>query len=243
MIGRAFAAVVAVAALLAAPAAAAPHTVSGARVAVFGDSITAGTYLDFTVDAWPAVVAERLDIDVENRGVGGSLLHNAWPSIPNRLMIGDAVDAAIAEWGANVPDAVVLAGGANDMIEHRADAPYPADLQSQEHPRWALVHIMWRLQAAGVSNIYFLTLTPRAEGTLTDAYPTWPGILQERTASFNAWLRAGFPTTVIDTRGHFGDVRSGLSNTAFYVGDGLHPNSLGHRVIGDRVASFLRGRL
>ncbi len=243
---RTLAALVTVVALLAGPAAAAPNTtpssVGTARVAVFGDSITAGTYLDFPDAAWPAIVSERLDIDVENRGVGGSLLHNASPQIPNRLMVGDAVNRALTEWGANVPDAVVMAAGANDIIEHQA-APYPGNLASEEWARWTLVWISQQLRESGVQRIYFLTLAPRAEGTLTDAYPTYPGILQARTASFNEWLRAGFPGSVIDTRGQFGDLRGGLGNPAFYNGDGLHPNALGQRVIGDRVASFLQGRL
>ncbi len=34
-----------------------------------------------------------------------------------------------------------------------------------------------------------------------------------------------------------------LGDTAFYIGDGLHPNSLGHRVIADRVAAAVAPRL
>lgn len=210
------------------------------RVVVFGDSIAAGRYLDNPSDAWPALLAKR-GVTVENRGVGGSILHNASPSIPNRLMINDAITAAINEWNGNAPKYAIMAGGANDIVEHQT-ASYPSDLTSEEHPRWELVYMSQRLRAAGVQTILYVTLVPRSEGTITDAYPTWPGILQARTASFNAWLRAGFPGSVIDTRGHFGDLRSGLGNTAFYIGDGLHPNALGQRVIADRVAAALTAR-
>lgn len=212
------------------------------RVAVFGDSIAAGTYLPSS-EAWPQVVAAQLGITVENLGVGGSLIHNPSPEIPNRALLKNAIASAVTEWAGNVPNAAVILCGANDMVEHAPEAPYPSNLHSTEYPRWELVYAIAQLHTAGVPNVYIVTLTPRAEGTLTDANPTWPGILNGRTMSFNDWVRAGYPGHHIDTRGAFGDIRSGLGNTAFFVGDGLHPNALGHKAIADRVTPFLRTKL
>jgi len=215
-------------------------------IACFGDSITQGGYLDFPADAWPALVARRLGVPVDNRGVGGSILHNSDPAgHPVRLMVADAVAAAVASWACSPPTVAVILAGHNDVIEHQIDYTRPMSPTSLEQSKWAAVAVTDTLLTAGVQHVLWVTLCPRAVGTLTDGHPTWPGIIQERVNDWNMWLSAWLAPTqrVIDTRGRLGDTAGGLGDAAFYIGDGLHPNALGHRVLADRVAAAVAPRL
>lgn len=212
-------------------------------IACFGDSIVQGNNLDFPGDAWPALVARRLGIEVDNRGVGGSLLHNSGPASPPRLMVADAVAAAVASWQCVPPTVAVVLAGHNDVIEHTIDYSQPLPPTSLEQSKWAAVGVDSTLRAAGVQHVLWVTLCPRTPGTLTFDHPDWPGIIQTRVANFNAWLLAQFGASVIDTRGRLGDTAGGLGDPSFYIGDGLHPSPLGHRVIADRVAAAIAPRL
>ena len=213
-------------------------------IACFGDSIVQGGNLDFPSDAWPALVARRLGVPVDNRGVGGSILHNSDPAgHPVRLMVSDAVAAAVASWQCVPPTVAVVLAGHNDVIEHTVDYSQPLPATSLEQSKWAAIGIDSTLRSAGVQHVFWVTLCPRTPGTLTADHPDWPSIIQTRVANWNAWLIAQFGANVIDTRGRIGDTAGGLGDTAFYIGDGLHPNSLGHRVIADRVAAAVAPRL
>lgn len=213
------------------------------RICAFGDSITQGNNLDFAVDAWPHLVARRLGVTVDDLGVGGSLLHNSGPASPPRLMIPDAVNAAIASWSCRPPAAAVVLAGHNDVIEHTVDYAQPLAPTSLEQSKWAAIAVDSALRAAGVPLVLWVTLCPRTTGTLTQDHPDWPPIIQGRVVNFNAWLVAQFADRVVDTRGRFGDTGGGLGDPSFYLGDGLHPNPNGHRVIADRVAAALATRL
>ncbi len=214
-------------------------------IACFGDSITQGAYLDFPADAWPALVARRLGVPVDNRGAGGSILHNSDPAgHPVRLMVADAVSAAVESW--TIPPAVaVVFAGHNDVLEHTIDYSQPIPVTSLEKPKWAAVAIDSTLRSAGVQYVFWVTLCPRTPGTLTADHPDWTGIIQARINDWNTWLSAWLAPSqrIIDTRGRLGDTAGGLGDTAFYIGDGLHPNSLGHRVLADRVAAAVAPRL
>lgn len=212
-------------------------------IACFGDSIVQGGNLDFPADAWPSLVARRLGVEVDNRGQGGSLLHNSGPASPPRLMVTDAVAAAVASWQCVPPTVAVVLAGHNDVIEHTIDYSQPLPPTSLEQSKWAAVGVDSTLRAAGVQHVLWVTLCPRTPGTLTFDHPDWPGIIQTRVANFNAWLLAQFGASVIDTRGRLGDTAGGLGDPSFYIGDGLHPNALGHRVIADRVAAAVAPRL
>ncbi len=213
-------------------------------IACFGDSIVQGGNLDFPSDAWPALVARRLGVPVDNRGVGGSILHNSDPAgHPVRLMVSDAVAAAVASWQCVPPTVAVVLAGHNDVIEHTVDYSQPLPATSLEQSKWAAIGVDSTLRAAGVQYVLWATLCPRTPGTLTADHPDWPGIIQGRVVNWNAWLLAQFGTSVIDTRGRLGDTAGGLGDTAFYIGDGLHPNALGHRVLADRVAAAVAPRL
>ena len=216
-------------------------------ITCFGDSITQGAYLDFPADAWPALVARRLGVPVDNRGVGGSILHNSDPvGHPTRLMVADAVSAAVESWACNPPAVAVVLAGHNDVIEHEINYSQPMPVGSVEQSKWAAVGVDSTLRAAGVQHVLWVTLCPRAVGTLTDGHPTWPGIIQARISDWNTWLSAWLAPSqrIIDTRGRLGDTAGGLGDPAFYIGDGLHPNAPGgHRVIADRVAAAIAPRL
>ena len=213
-------------------------------IACFGDSIVQGGNLDFPSDAWPALVARRLGVPVDNRGVGGSILHNSDPAgHPVRLMVSDAVAAAVASWQCVPPTVAVVLAGHNDVIEHTVDYSQPLPATSLEQSKWAAIGVDSTLRAAGVQYVLWATLCPRTPGTLTADHPDWPSIIQTRVANWNAWLIAQFGANVIDTRGRLGDTAGGLGDTAFYIGDGLHPNVSGHRVLADRVAAAVAPRL
>lgn len=190
-------------------------------IACFGDSITQGNNLDFPGDAWPALVARRLGIEVDNRGVGGSLLHNSGPASPPRLMVADAVAAAVASWQCVPPTVAVVLAGHNDVIEHTVDYAQPLAPTSLEQSKWAAVGVDSTLRAAGVQHVLWVTLCPRTPGTLTADHPDWPGIIQGRIVNFNAWLLAQFGVNVIDTRGRLGDIEALIRQHGQWVLDKL----------------------
>lgn len=193
-----------------------------------GDSMTAGRYLDSpSTEAWPSLLT---GVTVTNRGVGGSFLHGSAPLVRDTLT------------GMGAADVAVVWAGHNDVITHSPEWPYPADPRSIEHSRWAAIELDQALAAAAVPLVLWVTLAPRTHGTLTEATPTWPDIIQARIRSWNAWLCQQWPERVIDIRGRLGDVAGGLGSPALYIGDGLHINALGHAIVAGRVNAALRAR-
>lgn len=211
------------------------------RLVVFGDSLAAGGHA-YTYPGgrpWADLVADALGLDLDNQGVGGSLLHDP---ASGQATVGAKVGAWLAAGGC--ADVAVILAGHNDIQQHQVDYSTPMSPTSLEQSKWAAVDLDNALRPH-VLHVLWVTLCPRTHGSLYQG-PTagWETVINARRVDFNAWLVANFGPRAIDTRGLLGDQpvagEAGLGNTALYIGDGLHLNPSGHEQLAPTIIAALR---
>lgn len=196
----------------------------------FGDSITAGTWLaDPASQSWPGQLQQRLGsaATVRNLGVGGQMVAYADPGGERMDAYALRMLAAAAAAGQPLPDAVLFAGGLNDLIR----ATQPGDT------RWAIFNLGATI-ASTYPGVRFLpmTVTPyRSDAGYAEALST-------RRAELNTWMRAqyGLAGQLLDT-GDLLTAGATYADVRWYL-DGLHPNADGAGILAHGVHVLLQGK-
>ncbi len=189
------------------------------RIVCLGDSLVYG-YGVPRRDTWAALATNAGETEYINKGVNG-----------------DTTGGMLARFTADVlpcqPDAVLMMGGANDRFFSGMFGGAKANLM-------ALCH---RCCAAGIIPVIGIPTPlcpPVREGwaALLDAsfYEEYDAFCMELSR-----MAAIFGFAVLDFRAAFVSAmeRSGELRAAFYLPDGLHPNSRGHRLLADILLSEL----
>ena len=202
-----------------------------AVVVTFGDSLTEGS--GFTDRPWPEVLAGRLrseggtrPVTVVNAGIGGNrLLREGYGESGLGRFERDVLARPGLRW-------VTVLAGINDLGFPGCVEPDAPRVTAEELIA-AHRQLIARAHAAGVK-IYLGTLLP-FEGTDSPGYFA-PDKERARQA-VNAWIRtSGEPDAVIDfdaiTRDPDHPTRL---RPAHDSGDHLHPNTAGHRAMGEAV--------
>jgi lysophospholipase L1-like esterase len=195
---------------------------SSSRVWVFGDSVAAGTWLQApATESWPARLDAQMDAEVQNFAVGGQAVAYSAPGLPR---MDDTVKATFAANAPERPEAVVFAGGINDMIRSPDVGP----------TRTAVYDLGgWIGQNYPGVRFFAMTVTPYR----ADAWYAQP--LSERRTRFNAWERAMYAPSgqLVDT----GDLLTAQTIYADsrYYSDSLHPNAEGAAVLAHGVYEAL----
>ncbi len=197
----------------------------GAVIVALGDSITYGTRAGRLGRAvpWTAVLARRLDLSVLNAGIPGNTVVT-----PDCRRCGVPAIRRLSDDVLTAPGirTLIVLEGINDVIHGAHAGAIIAGLRQ----------IAARAHARGVRVIAGTLLPydrckwyhPRGEGV---------------RVAVNAWIRATRAFDgVIDFARLMADPRDPLRlNPAYDSGDGLHPNAVGYRVMGDAVPlSLLR---
>ncbi len=195
------------------------------RILCVGDSLTYGDTVE-RAEAWPAVAARlgelsgQGDLEFVNRGTNGAVTADMLARLP----------AWLEKYR---PEAVILMGGANDLI-FLADARAPL----------ANMETMARLAGQSGARAFIGIPVPICPPVREDwaavadfaAVRAWYDEYAERLRELCA--RQGF--AALDFRAGFtaAVARSGRNARTFYS-DGLHPNAGGHRILADIVLAAL----
>jgi lysophospholipase L1-like esterase len=191
------------------------------RIFCHGDSLTEGS--DFLKPyTWPALTAQRLGIEVVNRGIGG-----------------DTTGGMLGRFAFEVlqhrPEMVILLGGTNDLWWGIVPKQILANLASMvvQAQHYGIVPILalplpcWAEQAASQP------WTP-PEGGYT-VFNTQIKDLADRISTY----AGNDDLSLIDFFGVCFD-DGGALRTDLFLEDGLHANKAGHRQMADAAVALLR---
>lgn len=200
------------------------QAVSAQPIWVFGDSIAFGSWLaNPATQSWPAQLDARLGPgqQVRNLGVGGQAV--AYPDSGERM---DAYVLRVlaSTPTADLPRAILFAGGINDLIHAYDVAP----------TRFAVFNLGNTI-ANSYPSVKFLpmTLTPyRADASYADA-------LSVRRNDYNTWARAQYgPSAQIIDSGDLLTAGATYADIRYYT-DFLHPDADGAGILAHGIGDVL----
>lgn len=191
------------------------------RIYCHGDSLTEGS--DFLKPyTWPSLTAQRLGIEVVNRGIGGDTT-------------GGMLGRFAFEVLQHTPEMVILLGGTNDLRWGVEQKQILANLAS----------MVFQAQHYGIVPILALPLPCWAEQAAKQPWTPPKGGYSDFNEHIRAMVRAlstyakNEELPLIDFyQGCFhegGDLRTDL-----FLEDGLHANKTGHRQMADTAVALLR---
>lgn len=190
---------------------------------VFGDSITAGTWLG-PGEGWADQLDTALGGRVRNFGIGGQAIAFSAPGLPR---MDDTIKQALI-YQSPKPTTIILAGGINDFIQSD---------ESASTTRWAVFNLSSYL-AANYPTIkfYVMTTTPYRSDA---GYAT---TLSVRRANYNDWARAQFgPSGTLIDSGDLLTAGATYADITYYL-DHLHPNAKGAAILETGVQNALHTR-
>ena len=183
------------------------------KIVCFGDSLTYG-YLVARPQAWPALLADRINAEVLNKGIcgdtTGGLLGRFQP---------DVVQAQ--------PTHVIIMGGVNDLIWQSPLGVIKANIAS----------LAFQSLQYGIKPLLGVPI-PVSEGLAQkhwNVIPSW-GPVNQDIHLLRQWLfdfSAAFGFQCIDFYQRFID-NNGHPLANYYI-DGLHPTAEGNRIMADLV--------
>jgi lysophospholipase L1-like esterase len=204
---------------------------TSAVVVTFGDSLTAGS--GSTGLPWPEVLAGRLrarggvrNVAVVNAGIGGNrLLRDGYGQSGLARFERDVLARPGVRW-------VTVLAGINDL-GFPGDVEPDAPRVTAEELIAAHRQLIARAHAAGLK-IYLGTLLP-FEGT--DSPGFFAPDKERARQALTSWIRtSGEPDGVIDFDAATRDPEHPTRlHPAYDSGDHLHPNTVGHRAMGEAV--------
>lgn len=191
------------------------------RIHCHGDSLTEGS--DFLKPyTWPALTAQRLDIEVVNHGIGGDTT-------------GGMLGRFAFEVHQHKPEMVILLGGTNDLWWEVDSKQILANLAS----------MVVQAQHYGIVPILALPLPCWAEQAAKQAWTPPEGgytVFNEQIRALverlTAYARDDDLPLIDFYRGCFDD--GGGLRTDLFLEDGLHANKAGHRRMADTAVNLLR---
>jgi lysophospholipase L1-like esterase len=194
----------------------------GRRVGFLGTSITNGSNADNTDLAYTRQALEMAGTAIVARVEDGGSTVSGNPGAKSAV-----IKTYLAEILSAGCDIVVLEVGANDTGQGESLADYYAP---------NMLEMFNAVKAAGRS-LYVLTVPPRGSA----AAPTTAQL--KAIDSYNLWLRLVVPSygTLIDiNRAMIASASTQLMDAAYDSGDGVHPNSTGHRLMARLLAEKWR---
>jgi lysophospholipase L1-like esterase len=199
----------------------APARQGRVRVVCLGDSLTAASDV-LPGQAWHALAAQRLAVEILNRGVAGDTT-------------GGLLSRFHSEVIAERPQAVVLLAGANDLW-------WGVDLSVIQANLFAMV-----CQAQAHRIVPLLGLPPpvdlarAAAREMLQPVAGWEALCRnlEQLAHALTSSAAACGVAVLDFHRLFLD-ETRTVRTELYLENGLHPNPEGHRLMADALADVMR---
>jgi acyl-CoA thioesterase-1 len=186
-----------------------------------GDSLTEAADVD-PGEGWPALMAARLKAQVINSGIGGDtsggLLARFYPDVIRHR-----------------PAAVIILGGANDLWWDLDIGPIQANLFA----------MACQARFHGITPVLALPLPLHGERARTQdmLQPAsgWEVCCRKLSALVDALRSASHACSLacLDFHSLFLDSQDGIRDE-LYLGNGLHPNGAGHRLMADAAADLLR---
>jgi lysophospholipase L1-like esterase len=214
---------------------------TGKTIAFLGDSITKGLYTavgsstpsEQAERPYPSIVAATLDATCLNYGVSGTSISATTNTMPTQCFI-----ARVNAMQANC-DLIVVLGGTND---YATSVPLGTLEDTTDISFYGAVNVLCNKLIAKYPSSRIVFITPllrdyqsRGEGTNNMGYT-----LEDIREAIYEVASGRYGLMVLDGK------KIGLSpyNTtwrATYICDGLHPNPIGHELIGKNIARMLNG--
>lgn len=213
----------------------------GLTINFLGDSITAGhSVADIANNRYDNVLKAACGLkEVRNYGIGGTrIAHQFRPSPEARW---DLHFCGRAEMMAPDADVVVVFGGTNDY--GHGDAPFgePGDRERGTYcgaVRWLMEYLVGKYPQA---KIVFLTPARRV-GDLepsSSAHRYYPSLPLQAYVDVITETAKDYSIAVLDLYRELGIDPNREADRIAYTADGLHFNDAGHRVIAEKLQTFL----
>lgn len=210
------------------------------EIALFGDSIT---HMSYFADALMEIMYERYPgrVSVVNRGIGGNrLLHDATlvETIPGKghcfgIAGKDRFERNL--YGHDNPQDIVFLEGVNDLM-HPYQFGYPAEIIHAGQLEGSVTELC-RIAHAHHSSIYPGTVMPFRNDEMNLVFPE----AERERKRFNDWIRM---QNIADGYVDFAQAMQDENKPEYlkeklHIGDGLHPNTAGGRVMADTFMNWM----
>ena len=191
------------------------------KIVCHGDSLTEASDLDQNY-SWPNLVGNSLNLKVTKSGIGGDtsggMLSRFYPDVVHRQ-----------------PDLVIILGGTNDLwwdldINMIQANIFAMACQARFHNITPIVGLPLPLL---MKNIEHQEMMPPLAG--------WQKCVNQLSDLVKALAASAAASDIACLDLHTPFLNdNGRTNEKYYLEDGLHPNKLGHRLMGDIIVDFLR---
>jgi lysophospholipase L1-like esterase len=209
---------------------------TGKKINFLGDSITEGHIVTAPERMFVEVITKNCQLGAgRNYGISGTrIARQRTPSCD--LSFDQHFSSRICRMDPDA-DIVVVFGGTNDY--GHGDAPLGADDDRTADTFYGACHELFTLLPRQFPHAKIVVLTPlhrlnedtpvNAVGTVLEEYVT---ILRKTVSQYGFPLLDLFETSAIQA--HIPELAEK------YTADGLHPNDLGHAVLAEEIAAFLK---
>lgn len=188
-----------------------------------GDSITVG----FVTNPYATIVGEKLNMTVVNMGVSGSSIAQNTTS-PDHII--DRIDTIPVD-----ADIISIFAGTNDFGHNSFAGHYGVDGDNTLYGAMKTI-IEYVLQNYPNAQLFWITPLPR-ETMMTE---NGVGLILEDYRNIIVDMCNEYGVPVLDFT-HDGSINPRIaSHKTIYASDGLHPVQLGHDIIAEKIASFIK---
>lgn len=218
-----------------------PYDFTNKHFVVFGDSITAGTYsydggmTDTQTDAYITILANKLGVNFnfseDNKAQGGTGFCFYPSQYPGKQKITDVILNFTGD-----ADVIYIAGGTND---YQSNMPVGTLSDTTIDTVYGALYLICEYLKTNYPNAIVFFATPinysRNRSGLTS------NINSYRNAIFEVATMYGYNVVDCSTLA-FPDIDEGINNPIFkqaLIYDGIHPTLLGHKYMGENIASLL----
>ena len=213
----------------------------GKKIIVLGDSITAGCGADSTENCFTSLINNEYGMNCQNYGIGGTrIARQKKPSVEKDYDLDFCQRASEMREDADI---VAVFGGTNDY--GHGDAPIGDFSDKTPDTFYGALHYLYKTLIEKYPESFIFVITPLHRKD--DENPRGEGKKETDIAPLKEYVRIirevaeYYSLPVLDL---FSD--SGIQPDLpvlykKYTVDGLHPNNRGHRLIAQRIVSFLSG--
>lgn len=194
------------------------NALSDKTIVAFGDSLT-----NFCGNSYASHIAEDLEVNVINAGVGGNNTRHARERFETDVL-------------AHKPDLVIIGFGGNDQAVRRDDRQSIVPIDEY---RANLVCFLEKIREQG-GDVVFITVTP----TMPERYTPWEynihyiyedGKVLDRYCDAVRELAREYDCGLVDIHREY-DL---ITLDDYMIADGMHPSDLGRRFLADCVGGYL----
>lgn len=212
----------------------------GKKIAFLGDSITEGVGASCKEKRFTDVVAAQTGAICLNYGIGGTKI--ARQKVPSEVPSWDMDFISRVDGLDPEADIIVVFGGTNDW--GRGDAAFGTMEDRDIYTFYGALHTLYTMLIEKYPTSQIVILTPLHRRKETDPAAdgnrpnTW-GVLKDYVNAIRE-VAEYYSLPVLDLFKNSGIQPAIPIMKELYMPDALHPSDAGHKVVADKIISFLR---